>query len=205
MKMPLPRCSFVAAAALLALTAGPAHALFKVVGPDGKVTYTDRPPPAAQGRATTVSTDGSSASADASLPLALRTVAARFPVTLFTSNDCGDPCVQGRGLLAKRGVPYVERVAENADDRDAWATLVGGIESPTLRVGAESVRGFVPGAWDQLLSTAGYPLQSLLPPNYRQPPATPLTARKQAPPPPVATTPAPAPVDRSSNPGGVRF
>ncbi|HEU4644591.1 MAG TPA: DUF4124 domain-containing protein, partial [Burkholderiales bacterium] len=39
-----------AAAALFVLTVGAAHAQFKVVGPDGKVTYTDRPPPAAEGR-----------------------------------------------------------------------------------------------------------------------------------------------------------
>ena len=32
----------IAAAASLALT--PAFALYKVVGPDGKITYTDRPP-----------------------------------------------------------------------------------------------------------------------------------------------------------------
>ena len=35
------------AAALLLAVALPASALYKVVGPDGKVTYTDRPPPAA--------------------------------------------------------------------------------------------------------------------------------------------------------------
>jgi len=34
------------AAAALLMAAGPAWALYKVVGPDGKVTYTDRPPTA---------------------------------------------------------------------------------------------------------------------------------------------------------------
>ena len=38
------RLLWIASAALLA---GPAFAQYKVVGPDGRITYTDRPPPAA--------------------------------------------------------------------------------------------------------------------------------------------------------------
>ena len=47
---------------------------------------------------------------------ALRLVATRFPVTLFTASNCGEGCALGRGLLAKRGVPYTERVAESEAD-----------------------------------------------------------------------------------------
>jgi len=37
-------------ASLLMLAAASGQAQFKVVGPDGRITYTDRPPPAAEGR-----------------------------------------------------------------------------------------------------------------------------------------------------------
>ncbi|HEY9238447.1 MAG TPA: DUF4124 domain-containing protein, partial [Burkholderiaceae bacterium] len=44
---------------LVALLAGtPAHAQYKVVGPDGKVTYTDRPPTASGGRVTSIGARG---------------------------------------------------------------------------------------------------------------------------------------------------
>ena len=54
------------AVATLLLSALPAHALFKVVGPDGKITYSDRPPPG-EARAVQVNRDGSIATNDATL------------------------------------------------------------------------------------------------------------------------------------------
>ena len=61
------------AVATLLLSALPAHALFKVVGPDGKITYSDRAPPG-DTRAVQVNRDGSIASGDVALPFALRQV-----------------------------------------------------------------------------------------------------------------------------------
>lgn len=208
MKSPLSRCSFVAAAALLALTAGPAHALFKVVGPDGKVTYTDRPPPASEGRATTVSKDGSSASTDTSLPFALRQVMAKFPVTLYTAAKC-EACDMGRALLTRRGIPFSERIATSEEDKEAWEKVVGGQEAPVVKIGGQVLRGFSPSSWEETLDIAGYSRTSQLPPNYKAAAAEPLVPRRpaaaaQQPPVPAPTT-TPAPVDPTSNPVGVRF
>ncbi len=100
-----------------------AQAQYKVVGPDGKVTYTDRAPSSTEGRATPVSRDAGRAN-EASLPFALRQVATRFPVTLYTTKECGEACALGRTLLARRGVPYVERIAETNEDREAWPRIV---------------------------------------------------------------------------------
>jgi len=188
--------------ATLLLVAPAAHALFKVVGPDGKVTYTDRPPNASEGRVMPVNGDSGRAS-DPSLPFALRQVATRFPVTLYTTKDCGDACNQGRSLLARRGVPYVERIAETNEDREAWPRLVGGNEAPVLKVGEQTLRGFAPLGWDETLDVAGYPRQSLLPANYAPLPALPLTERRPAT--PQATQQPAAPVEPGSNPSGIRF
>lgn len=199
-----PAATLAALACLLASL--PAQALFKVVGPDGKVTYTDRPPPAADGRATTVNRDGSSASTDTSLPFALRQVMTKFPVTLYTASNC-ESCDMGRGLLTRRGIPFSERTATTDEDRAAWERLVGGQEAPVLKVGGQVMRGFNAPQWDETLDVAGYSRQSQLPPNYKAAAAAPLVERKPVAPPVVApeAAPAPAPVDPRSNPNSVRF
>jgi glutaredoxin len=192
-----------ALAASLLLAAPAAHALFKVVGPDGRVTYTDRPPSASEGRVVNVDRE-TGRSSDPALPFALRQVATRFPVTLYTASTCGDACALGRNLLSKRGVPFTERVAESDEEREAWPRLVGGSEAPVLKVGGQTLRGFTPGAWDETLDTAGYPRQSQLPASYQTPAPIPLIERKP-PPPKAAPTPVlPAP-ENGSNPSGIRF
>jgi hypothetical protein len=88
-----------------------------------------------------------------------------------------------------------------------WTSVVGGPEAPALRVGGQSMRSFNPVAWGETLDLAGYPRQSLLPPTYQPPPATPL-AERRAPAPrttlPVAPAAAPS-ADPNSNPAGIRF
>jgi glutaredoxin len=190
----------------LLLAALPAHALFKVVGPDGKVTYTDRPPPANEGRATTVNRDGSSASADTSLPFALRQVMAKFPVTLYTAAKC-EACDMGRALLTRRGIPFSERTATTDEDRAAWEKLVGGQEAPVLKIGSQVMRGFNASAWEETLDVAGYSRTSQLPPSYKAAAAEPLVPRQPARPPVAApeAPPSPPPVDTGSSPGSIRF
>jgi len=188
------------------LAAPSAHALFKVVGPDGRVTYTDRPPLASEGRVMPVNRDTGRAS-DPALPLALRQVATRFPVTLYTASNCGEACALGRNLLSKRGVPFTERTAETDEEREAWTRLVGGLEAPVLKVGEQQLRGYTPVAWDETLDVAGYPRQSTLPVSYQPPPAIPLLERRSTVPPPRTPPQAPtAPVaEPGSNPSNIRF
>ena len=79
-----------ATAALLS-TAALAQQVYRIVGPDGKVTFSDRAPAAnAEGTAVGAGPRSGGSGAEA-LPYALRQVATRFPVTLYTSSDCV-PC-----------------------------------------------------------------------------------------------------------------
>jgi glutaredoxin len=187
--------------AALAL-AGPAQAVYKIVGPDGKVTYTDLPPPGNPGQVTTLSSTGANRST-VQLPMELRQAVSRFPVTLYTTPNCG-ACDQGRQLLRQRGVPYVEKTVQSDADRDAWAGIVGGSDAPALRVGSQMVRALVREEWNSYLDAAGYPQQSKLPPNYEYPAAEPLVERQ----PPRAT---PAPPQRATTPSndtppsGIKF
>jgi len=150
---------------LSALGAMPAQALFKVVNPDGTVTYTDRPPqPVANTRVTNLARPGSPTltEPDLSLPAELRQPALRHPVTLYTTSECS-PCETGRQLLVARGVPYSERRVGNEEDAQAFERLFGTRTLPLLTIGAQPLKGLSDVEWTAYLDAAGYPKQARLP------------------------------------------
>ena len=168
-------------ALLMASLAGASLAQYKVVAPDGAVTYTDRPPVSDTAK---ISTLGRAAAAtpapsSTSLPFELRQVAARYPVTLYAATVC-TPCDSGRQLLQQRGIPYSERRIVTGDDSSALERLSGGRTVPTLTIGAQALRGFNPDDWGQYLDAAGYPRESRLPPGWQAPAATALVSRVAA-------------------------
>jgi glutaredoxin len=192
---------------LAALPVLPALAQYKVVRPDGSVTYTDRPPIDSNVRVTSLNRKDvqQAAGTDTALPLELRQVAARYPVTLYTSLDC-QPCDAGRKLLQQRGIPYVEKRVTTEEDALALERAVGGRSVPALNVGPQPLRGYSETDWTVFLDTAGYPRESKLPKNWPIPAPTPLVD-KTAPPPPRNTVPSlpsaePPPEQPSS---GIRF
>lgn len=208
----------LAAAAALSCAAVGAQQVFRIVGPDGRVTFSDKPPVEGQGRASaapTVVMPGAGATSTASLPFELRNVANRYPVTLYTSPDCG-PCVSARGFLTTRGVPFSERTVTSEDDIDALKRLAGAARLPFLTIGSQQLRGFSESEWVQYLDAAGYPKTSQLPPSYRQPAPAPMVA-VQAPPARTAQQQQPAPGQQRPteigqpleapppNPAGIRF
>ncbi len=163
----------------LVLASGASHALFKVVGPDGKVTYTDvAPSSAAAGKVTSLGPAGTVQS-EVALPLELRQAVSRFPVTLFVTGSC-EPCDSGRQFLRQRGIPFNERQVMTTEDVEALQRLTGGREAPALTIGAQTVRGMSQELWSSYLDAAGYPRESRLPQNYQFAGATPLTERREA-------------------------
>jgi glutaredoxin len=161
---------------LLALST-PSHALYKVVGPDGKVTYTDvQPSPGKTGKVTPIGSNTTPQN-EVSLPVELRQPVARYPVTLYVTSAC-EPCNTGRQFLRQRGVPFNERTIATTEDVDALQRLTGGREAPALTIGAQTVRGLSEEIWTSYLDAAGYPRESRLPGNYQYPLAAPLTERR---------------------------
>jgi glutaredoxin len=181
----------------------PAYAMYKVVGPDGKVTYTDVPPTTVGSRV--VPMGGRTAPVpEVSLPLDLRQAVSRYPVTLYTATNCA-PCDMGRRWLRERGVPFSEKTVTSSEDVESFTRLTGGAELPALAVGPQMMKGMSQDQWASFVDAAGYPRGSQLPANYQYPSATPLVERKE-PPPRAATTPQPQPVaEPAPNPGGIRF
>jgi len=180
------------ALALVALTS-PALAQYKIVAPDGRVTYTDRPPTDASLKVLEMGRRAPAPAAPAgpALPLELQRLSQRYPVTLFTTSECA-PCETGRQMLQQRGVPYEERQVTTNDDIAALERTVGGRTLPALTVGGQALRGYSEADWASYLDAAGYPRESQLPRGWAPPAPTPLVARAPVPAPRPAT-PAPEP------------
>jgi glutaredoxin len=182
--------TFALALGLIGLVA-PAIAQYKIVGPDGHVTYTDRPPAAAPStQVIPLRRDGAVAAPNAPLPLELRQATNRFPVTLYSAADCA-PCDSGRRLLQTRGIPYTERLINDDADAEALLRLSDARTVPVLTVGKQVLRGFSEADWQSTLDLASYPRESRLPRNYVQAPAAALTPK-------VAVAPRPATVEPTS-------
>ena len=206
------RIALCAAGLALSGAGAPAFGQYKVVNPDGSITYTDRPPIAANVRITPMGRPGSRApaGAEAALPVDLRAPAQRNPVTLYTSNEC-TPCDTGRRLLQTRGVPYTERRIVTEDDAAALDRLVGGRTVPALTIGAQPLRGLSEADWSAYLDAAGYPRENKLPRGWQPPVVTPLVERATPTTTPTAAAPrpaapaAPSPEEAAPRPGRIRF
>jgi glutaredoxin len=185
-----PSATGIVATLVWLAAAGGVHAQYKVVGPDGSITYTDRPPLTSNVKVTPIgrSAQRGVTSAEVGLPLDLRQAAQRHPVTLYTSTNC-QPCDSGRRLLQQRGVPYSEKTVTTEDDARALERIVGGLTVPAVTIGAQPLRGYSEQDWSAYLDAAGYPKENKLPRGWPTPQATALVERAA----PVARAPAPPP------------
>ena len=200
----------IAACALFAgaTTLTNAQPVYRIVGADGKVTFSDKPPVEAKVKITSAAGKSSGGIANSSLPFELRQVAQKYPVTLYTGENCG-PCQSARSMLITRGVPFSEKTVSTLEDSQALQRLSGESSLPFATIGGQQLKGFSDAEWTQFLNAAGYPAASVLPSSYRQPAATPLITVAAAPPavvaPARAAAQAPQPTPATANPSGIRF
>lgn len=173
---------------LLAGTASAAE-MFRWVDADGKVHYTDAPPPPTAKNVQQKKLGDKAGSAQ--IPYVLQQAVKNFPVTLY-SNECGDACAKAKALLVKRGIPFTEKNPEKTpDDAESLKKVAGGsLPVPLLLVGSSVLKGFEEDGWNSALDLAGYPRDSLLPKSatspVKQTTPTPPPAEK---PPEEAATP----------------
>ncbi len=203
-----------ACAVLILATAGAqAQQVYRIVGPDGRITFSDKPPADASARvaATPAPAVGQPGGAAGQLPFALRQVANRYPVTLYSGATCA-PCTSARAYFNSRGIPFAERTVATNEDVEALQRVSGDTTLPFITVGSQQIKGFSDVELGQFLDAAGYPKTSQLPPNFRNPPPAPLVA-VQRPAPPAPETPPPAaqaapsapPAAAAPNPAGITF
>lgn len=162
--------------AMACLLPNSAHAqLYKWVGPDGKVTYSDIPPPPGAKQLGTKAS--SSETGGVPLPPDLAAAVAQNPVTLYTAASCV-PCNEGRSLLKQLGIPFAEKTVKSNEDLDKLKQVSGETQLPLLVISRSKFRGFDSAEWRVALSSAGYPEMNKLPRDYRYP-----TPESAAPPP----------------------
>lgn len=150
------------------LVSANAHAqLYKWVAPDGKVSYSDTPPPSSIKKVEEKNLS-SSGPVGSGLPFELATAVKTNPVTLYTTANCS-ACDSARSLLNARGIPFTEKTVNNNDDIARLQQVGGDKQLPFLTVGRNKQSGFETESWNTMLSAASYPESSQLPSSYRNP------------------------------------
>ncbi len=191
----------------LLLTANAHAQLYKWVAPDGKITYSDTPPPSSaknveeKSLATGPSTAG--------FPFELAQAVKSSPVTLYTTAKC-EACTDARNLLNTRGVPYTEKTVNNNEEIARLKQVGGDKQLPFATIGSQKQTGFNSESWDSALTSAGYPASSQLPKSYRNPaPESAAPKPKAAEAKAAGNTPPPPPTDTQpaagNAPPGFRF
>lgn len=141
-----------------ALTAG--AQLYRWTDESGKVHYTDTPPPSTATNVQKKASVRPGAAAAAQQSYALQQAVKNFPVTVYTSKNCADPCKKGLEHLKKRGVPFTEKVVAKQDEIDALTKLAGAPRVPVMVVGVTVLKEYGEQSWSDALDAAGYPKTS---------------------------------------------
>ncbi|WP_341678191.1 glutaredoxin family protein [Niveibacterium sp. SC-1] len=149
-------------AALLATTLfcgiAQADSLFRWTDENGRVHYSDAPPPPdirkveerMLKKGSQIETDKQS--------YATRKASEAFPVSLYTAEKC-PACEPARKYLSTRGIPFSETKITTQEQATEAAKLIGEKEAavPLLVVGGKPYKGYSESEWASALDVAGYP------------------------------------------------
>lgn len=154
---------------LVVVVAATAHAetLYKVVGPDGRITYTDRPP--ADGKSTTTLRIVDAPSSplppsvlkyQAELQKSMQNRLAQMkkmdssdtPV-FFSASWCGY-CKQAKAYLQSRGISHQEIDIDTPDGGRAFFEAGGRQGVPLIIAGGKRQQGFSAGSYDSFFGAS---------------------------------------------------
>ena len=165
----------------LLLAASAAHAqIFKWTDERGVVHFSDTPPPPSAKVNVEVRHFAADGSPSANLPFELAQAVRNYPVTIYTGTACA-VCDQGRALLRARGIPFSEKTVFSNADIEALKQAGSNGQVPFLLVGNTRLVGFDAASWNDALSNASYPAQSMLPATYQNAAAEPAAPNTPSP------------------------
>jgi glutaredoxin len=162
----------LAAALLAAAFTASAQQLYRWTDEKGRVHITDTPPPPSA-KSVQKKQPKPSVVESAQTPYEVTRAMRDFPVTLYTSPSCKEPCSSARQALNQRAVPFKEVQVWDEETNALLKRVSGANEVPTLIVGASVHRGYEQGSYDALLDSAGYPKAGTLPPRAQAAPQPP--------------------------------
>jgi glutaredoxin len=172
--MPTRLLLILAIAALSNLAA--AQDLYRWTDEKGRTQITDTaPPPGAKDvrKIKPAANTAAPGKPNAQLPFMLARAVKEYPVTLYTSPNCTDPCKAARDLLNNRGVPFSEIQVWEEESNAELKRVSGNNQVPTLKVGSTVQSGYEPSSYGALLDSAGYPAEGVLPAGTQTAPGSP--------------------------------
>ena len=154
---------FIAASLWLSATVAHSESLYKVVGTDGKITYTDRPP--AEGKSTTLQFVDAPTTplpesvlkyqAELRKSMQGRLSAAKkidsSDTTLFMATWCGY-CTRAKAYLNANGIRYQEIDIDTPAGARAFVEAGGSGGVPLLVIAGQRARGFSEASYDKLFA-----------------------------------------------------
>lgn len=145
------------AAWLAILIASPASAIadmYKWVDENGKVHYTDSPPPGKKAKKLDLKINSISGPPVVSTIGTSTPAASAAKVKLYTTTWCGY-CKKAKAYLQARGTPFQEIDVENSAQGKSEFSALGGRGVPVILVGNQRMDGYSEGGLEGLLKQAG--------------------------------------------------
>lgn len=154
--MKMYRSVSVLAVAIALVSAAGAQSVYRWVDANGRVQYSDQPPPAGTKNVQEKNVAGSSIQNN-ELSLVAQDAQRRNPVTLYVS-ECGEACDGAKNYLNKRGIPHtVVDPTRTIELNKKFKEETGGTVVPVLKVGDRRLSGWSESSWASALDSAGYP------------------------------------------------
>ena len=145
----------LAVAVMVPLTVD-AQQVYRWVDGDGRVQYSDQPPPAGTKNVQEKNVGGSSIQNN-DLSLIAQDAQKKNPVTVYTS-ECGEACDAAKAYLNKRGIPHtVVDPTRSLELNKKFKDETGGSVVPVMKVGDKRLSGWSESTWASSLDAAGYP------------------------------------------------
>lgn len=133
-----------------------AQQVYRWVDADGRVQYSDQPPPPGTKNVQEKNVGGSSIQNN-DLSLVAQDAQKRNPVTVYVS-ECGDACDAARAYLNKRGIPHtMVDPTRSLELNKKFKDETRGTVVPVLKVGERRLSGWSESSWASALDSAGYP------------------------------------------------